>query len=109
MLVGGDAAIPYGGSGSGPAGGTVVTTSRSAKEFVEPPDPDAARTLDELAEHLRRLKVWAGDPSYDVITDRVNAAWTAAGRPSGELAQRGTVVDCFRTSRQPLRRVRPDM
>src|SRR6185436_21099613 len=46
------------------------------------PDPGPARTLDDLADGLRRLKVWAGDPSYESLKDRVNAAWVEAGRPA---------------------------
>jgi tetratricopeptide (TPR) repeat protein len=69
---------------------------------TEPPDPGTARNLDELVAGLRALKVWAGDPSYDVITRRVNARWTAEGRPAAELARRGTVVDCFRSGRRRL-------
>jgi tetratricopeptide (TPR) repeat protein len=74
--------------------------------IAEPPDPGPARSLDELVETLRALKVWAGDPSYETITRRVNARWTAAGRPAGELARRGTVVDCFKTGR---RRINADL
>ena len=48
------------------------------------------------------MKVWAGDPSYETIKDRVNAAWTAAGRPAGELARKTTVADCFRPGRRRL-------
>ncbi|MBU2669502.1 tetratricopeptide repeat protein [Actinoplanes bogorensis] len=58
------------------------------------PDPTGCRSLDELAAALRALKSWAGDPSYDTITRRVNAANTAAGR--------GTVVDCFRDGRRRI-------
>ncbi|GAA1523823.1 NB-ARC domain-containing protein [Kribbella lupini] len=65
-----------------------------------PPDPGEASTLAELVERLRVLKVWAGDPSYDVITTRINAAWQADGRPAGELARRTTVADCFRQGRR---------
>src|SRR4029450_5870295 len=50
---------------------------KQGKTFVALPDPGAARTLDELAEGLRSLKIWAGDPSYEVIADRINAAWLA--------------------------------
>jgi tetratricopeptide (TPR) repeat protein len=64
------------------------------------PDPGPARTLDDLADGLRRLKVWAGDPSYESLKDRVNAAWTEAGRPPSELAGKTTVVDCFRPGRR---------
>jgi tetratricopeptide (TPR) repeat protein len=70
------------------------------------PDPGPATTLDELVERLRLLKVWAGDPSYEWIKDRVNAAWTAAGRPRGELVGKTTVVDCFRAGR---RRLNPEL
>jgi tetratricopeptide (TPR) repeat protein len=70
--------------------------------FVVPPDAGGARTLDDLIERLRVLKTYAGNPSYEVITARVNAAWTAGGRPPAELARRGTVVDCFRTGRRRL-------
>ena len=64
------------------------------------PDPGGAQNLDELVERLRSLKVWAGDPSYEVITERVNAGWAAAGYAATELARRGTVVDCFRAGRR---------
>jgi tetratricopeptide (TPR) repeat protein len=69
---------------------------------VEPPDPGQAGTLDDLVHRLRLLKVWAGDPSYASIKDRVNAEWAAAGRPAAELARKTTVVDCFRTGRRRL-------
>jgi hypothetical protein len=32
----------------------------------------------------------------------VNAAWTAAGRPAGELVGKTPVVDCFRPGRRRL-------
>ncbi|GAA0621213.1 hypothetical protein GCM10009534_65600 [Kribbella sandramycini] len=51
---------------------------------------------------LRALKVWAGAPSYEVITQRINQAWRAAGRPASELARRTTVADCFRSGRRRL-------
>ncbi|MEV4759926.1 tetratricopeptide repeat protein [Micromonospora sp. NPDC049559] len=73
-----------------------------ADAFAALPDPGQAGTLDELVERLRWLKVWAGDPSYESIKDRVNAAWTDAGRPVGELARKTTVVDCFRRGRRRL-------
>jgi tetratricopeptide (TPR) repeat protein len=66
------------------------------------PDPGRAGTLDELAEGLRLLKVWAGDPSYDTIKDRINTAWRTAGRPGAELAKKATVADCFKTGRRRL-------
>lgn len=66
------------------------------------PDPGSAATLDDIVERLRSLQVWAGDPSYGQVTGRVNAAWTAAGRPTAELVGRTTVVDCFRPGRRRL-------
>jgi hypothetical protein len=66
------------------------------------PDPARCASLDELVGQLRRLKIWAGDPSYESIKDRVNAVWSAAGRPAGELTGKSTVADCFRTGRQRL-------
>ena len=41
-------------------------------------DPGQADNLDDLVERLRALKVWAGNPSFEWITGRVKAAWTAA-------------------------------
>ncbi|MGL5827451.1 MAG: tetratricopeptide repeat protein, partial [Nocardioides sp.] len=58
--------------------------------------------VDDLVQLLRLLKVWAGDPSYSTITERVNAAWTAAGRPATERTRRSTVADCFRLGRRRL-------
>src|SRR5439155_10200881 len=79
-----------------------MAVSRSDGAFVTLPDPGQAGTLDELTEGLRLLKVWAGDPSYEWITGRINAAWTAAGRPAGDLPGKTTVVDCFRPGRRRL-------
>src|SRR3981081_2466757 len=70
------------------------------------PDPGQAGTLDGLVERLRLLKVWAGDPSYERITGRVNTAWAAAGRPAGEVVGKTTIVRCFQAGR---RRVNPDL
>ncbi|GAA0421015.1 hypothetical protein Aca07nite_10990 [Actinoplanes capillaceus] len=70
--------------------------------FAAPPDPAEAGTVDDLVERLRLLKVWAGDPSYETIKERVNAAWTAQGRPAGELARRSTVANCFQSGRRRL-------
>lgn len=44
-----------------------------------PPDPGQARTVDGLAELMRALKVWAGSPSYEVITARVRTALECGG------------------------------
>jgi len=74
--------------------------------FATLPDPARAGDLDALVERLRLLKVWAGDPSYETIKERVNAAWAAAGRPAGELVSKSTVAYCFRPGR---RRVDTDL
>jgi tetratricopeptide (TPR) repeat protein len=66
------------------------------------PDPAGAGSLDEVVTRLRALKVWAGDPSYETIKGRVNAAWTAAGRPASELTIRSTVANCFQAGRRRL-------
>src|SRR5689334_3135241 len=79
---------------------------RLDREYFAPPDPGCAATLEELLERLRQLKVWAGNPSYDTIKDRVGTTWTAQGRPRGELPGRSTVADCFRRGR---RRVNADL
>jgi len=77
-----------------------------ASTFTVPPDPAPGGGLDDLAERLRLLKIWAGDPSYETIKDRVNATWTTQGRPAGELSRRSTIADCFRPGR---RRVNTDL
>lgn len=79
-----------------------MTTPSPDRAFVVPPDPGSAGTPDELAGGLRSLKLWAGDPSYETITDRINMAWKTAGRPGGEWARRATVADCFATGRRRL-------
>jgi hypothetical protein len=61
------------------------------------PDLGQASTLDDLAETLRGLKVWAGDPSFETITSRVNGL-----RPAAEQVGKTTVVDCFRNGRRRL-------
>jgi tetratricopeptide (TPR) repeat protein len=59
------------------------------------PDPGAAATIDELTGCLRALKVWAGNPSFTVISNRIN-------RAIGVPARRGTVVDCFKAGRRRI-------
>lgn len=81
------------------------SSGRKVGTFDELPDPGSADSLDDLVERLRLLKAWAGDPSYEQITGRVNAA-VRAGRPAGELVGKTTVVSCFRSGR---RRVNPDL
>jgi tetratricopeptide (TPR) repeat protein len=58
--------------------------------------------LDDVVVRLRRLKVWAGNPSYGAVTDRINAAWLAIGRPASDLARKSTVADCFRPGRRRI-------
>ncbi len=69
---------------------------------TSPPDPGPVGTIEGLVEALRALKIWAGAPSYEVITHRINQTWRAAGRPQAELARRTTVADCFRSGRRRL-------
>jgi tetratricopeptide (TPR) repeat protein len=76
--------------------------SRSEHVLAGPPDPGGAASLDDLVQRLRLLKVWAGNPSFETITARINAAWRAQGRPDSELAGRTTVLDCFRPGRRRL-------
>ncbi|MGK5682553.1 hypothetical protein [Actinoplanes sp. URMC 104] len=66
-------------------------------QFATLPDPGQAQTLDEVAGCLRLLKAWAGNPSYETIAARVNAA-----RPAAEQVGKTTVVDCFRAGRRRL-------
>ena len=66
-------------------------------QSVGPPDPGRTTTLDELAECLTALKAWAGGPSYETITGRVNGE-----RPAAEKVGKTTVVDCFRAGRRRL-------
>ncbi|MBM2616453.1 tetratricopeptide repeat protein [Actinoplanes sp. LDG1-06] len=70
--------------------------------LMELPDPAGARSVDELVESLRLLKRWAGDPSYETLKERVNAAWTAEGRPPAELTPRSTLANAFVTGRRRL-------
>jgi hypothetical protein len=79
-----------------------MTGALPGEAFTALPDPGRARTLDDLTDMLRSLKVWAGDPSYESITTQVNTAWAAAGRPASELTKRPTVVDCFKPGRRRL-------
>ncbi|WP_250036329.1 ATP-binding protein [Paractinoplanes maris] len=74
----------------------------SAPQPATLPDPAGAGDVDDLVERLRRLKVWAGDPSYEKIKNEVNAAWTADGRPAGDLTIKSTVANCFQPGRRRL-------
>jgi tetratricopeptide (TPR) repeat protein len=82
-----------------PVSGELASTGDA---FARLPDPARAGSLSDLAEQLRRLKVWAGNPSYATIMNRVNAAWTAAGLPASELVCKSTVAYCFRRGRRRL-------
>src|SRR5262245_48465548 len=95
---------PDGGGGAVRSSGQSVNTAVDV--FGALPDPGRAGSLDDLVERLRLLKVWAGDPSYEQITGRVNAAWVTAGRPAGELVGKTTVRDCLQPGR---RRLNPDL
>ncbi|WP_307873008.1 tetratricopeptide repeat protein [Paractinoplanes ovalisporus] len=64
------------------------------------PDPGTATTLDALVERLRSLKLYAGDPSYETITDRVRGQWSSQGE--GRPVAKSTVSDCFRPGRRRL-------
>jgi hypothetical protein len=56
--------------------------SNAVSAGTVPPDPGPARTVDDLVDRLRALKVWAGNPSYEAIKSRVNAVWSdGVGRP----------------------------
>src|ERR1700712_245905 len=68
-----------------------------SNQFVVLPDPGRASTLDDLAETLRRLKAWAGNPSFETIAARVNTR-----RPATDQVGKTTVVDCFRAGRRRL-------
>jgi tetratricopeptide (TPR) repeat protein len=70
--------------------------------FAGPPDPAGPASLDGVAQGLRQLKAWGGDPSYDTITERINARWRQAGRPASEQARRATVADCFKAGRSRM-------
>lgn len=83
-----------------PPSGDPVTAR--AEVFTALPDPGQANSVADLVVRLRLLKVWAGDPSYEMIKDRVNKSWTAVGRPACELTSKSTVAYCFRPGRRRL-------
>jgi tetratricopeptide (TPR) repeat protein len=68
-----------------------------SNQFAVLPDPGQASTLDDVAATLRALKAWAGNPSFEAITARVNRRRAAA-----EQVGKTTVVDCFRAGRRRL-------
>src|SRR4051794_6949651 len=79
-----------------------MAAPHSGWAFAGLPDPGRIGTLDEAAETLRSLKVWAGNPSYETITARINAAGKTTGHPDARWAKRATVADCFKTGRRRL-------
>ncbi|WP_078509954.1 NB-ARC domain-containing protein [Streptomyces sp. Tu 6176] len=67
------------------------------------PDPGSLRTPDELAQSLRALRGWAGNPSYAELVRRIGAVRAARGVPASErMPGRVTVYDCFRTGRRRI-------
>lgn len=63
-------------------------------------DPAGARTFDDIAQQLRILKAWAGDPSYRVIHKRIIGAREERG--VAELPALSTVYECFAAGRKRL-------
>ncbi|MEU5087843.1 hypothetical protein [Streptomyces sp. NPDC021356] len=67
------------------------------------PDPGSPRTPDELADLLRALRGWAGNPSYAELARRIGVVRAARGVPASErMPGRVTVYDCFRTGRRRI-------
>jgi tetratricopeptide (TPR) repeat protein len=58
-----------------------------------PPDPRQARTVADLLVQLRRLRSWAGMPSYQEIAGRISRA--RAGDRARQTLARSTVADYF--------------
>jgi tetratricopeptide (TPR) repeat protein len=79
----------------------MMSDGQDRTTFASAPDPGRARTVADLIELLRLLKVWAGDPSYESITGRVNELWRAAGLPAREwTTYKNTVAACFIVGRR---------
>jgi hypothetical protein len=66
------------------------------------PDPKGAADLNNLVARLRLRKAWAGDPSYTLITRRINEEWLRVGRPASELPGRSTMAGYFSAGRSRL-------
>lgn len=67
------------------------------------PVPVGAASIDDLTGVLRELRVWAGNPSYATLAQRVTQARLARGVPRSEAVPgRVTVYDCFREGRRRL-------
>jgi len=72
-------------------------------DLLPVPDADGFRSTDELADLLRTLRAWAGNPSYAELVRRISALRAARGVPAAECAPgRVTVYDCFRTGRRRI-------
>src|SRR5207248_2118009 len=80
-----------------------MTEDSRGSVFVDPPDPGSAGSLAELIAQLRALKTWAGNPSFEAVTRRVNAGWRSAGLPRREwTTAKNTVAACFSVGRRRL-------
>lgn len=67
------------------------------------PGPSGATTIDELAQRLRQLREWVGQPSYRDIADRIRRQRSARGLSAAEQrVGRSTVYDLFRSGRARL-------
>ncbi|MEU6281471.1 hypothetical protein [Streptomyces sp. NPDC047028] len=72
-------------------------------DLLPVPDADGFRSTDELADLLRTLRAWAGNPSYAELVRRISALRAARGVPPAECTPgRVTVYDCFRTGRRRI-------
>ncbi len=79
------------------------TTEPAVTPSAQPPAPLGAATLDELTERLRALRVWAGQPSFAEIVDRLRHHRARRGAsPAVQRVSRTTVYDCFRSGRSRL-------
>ncbi len=79
------------------------TTEPVVTPSAQPPAPLGAATLDELTQRLRALRVWAGQPSFAEIVDRLRHHRARRGAsPAVQRVSRTTVYDCFRSGRSRL-------
>ena len=68
-----------------------------------PPMPVGVTTVDDLIRRLRALRLWAGQPSYAEIADRIRRRRADDGAPPGaQRVSRTTVYDVFRLGRTRL-------
>jgi len=79
------------------------TTVPAVTPSAQPPAPLGAATLDELTQRLRALRVWAGQPSFAEIVDRLRHHRALRGASHAvQRVSRTTVYDCFRSGRSRL-------